>query len=409
MNKNRKTLSANYLLTLTLSGIFFFAFTPILPAQRTANQEITLAALIKEHSKKFQYSAGRFVGEGWTEIREESKKSKHVLIGEDHFFNEIPLFVSKIAEANSFDNFFCEIDPISAKLIEKQLKTASETALRSYIEKYGSTFSFFALHPEMEMLKQLVAADTKVFGTDQVVLMADRLISASLEEVTKSESAREIYQFIEKESKLKFEQFTAGKGEPYFFTDSFTNQLQALDTLDLSDTEKVGIKAMKLSRKIYMENNHQLRIQLMKHNLMQEMDRILNGKNLYKYGAIHAGKGESLLGGFDIGNVVHNLAESQFESSLHIMIIGKDGMQGGSFKGDPAKKLDPNQGPLKALQPFFETVEGDKDWYVFNTAEILQAAKKQKLQLENRTLKTLVSNYDYLVIIPTVTAASFIY
>ncbi len=409
MNKNMKTSSATYRFRLTLSGILCLALTTFLTAQSSSDKGITLTSLIKEHSKKFQCSAGRFVGEGWTAIIEETKKHKHVLIGEDHFFNEIPLFVSKIAEANSFDNFFCEIDPISAKLIEKQLKTASETALRSYIQKYGSTFSFFALSPEMEMLKQLVSADTKVFGTDQVVLMADRLISASLKEVTKSETARAIYQSIEEESKAKFEQLAAGKGEPYFFSDSFVDQLKTLESLNLSETEREGIKAMKLSQKIYMENNHRLRIQLMKHNLMQEMDHILNGKNLYKYGAIHAGKGESLLGGFDIGNVVHNIAESQFESSLHIMIVGKDGMQGGSFKGDPDKKLDPSKGPLKALQPFFEAVEGDKDWVVFNTARILRAAKRQKLQLENRTLRILVSNYDYLVIIPKVTAASFIY
>lgn len=39
------------------------------------------------------------------------------------------------------------------------------------------------------------------------------------------------------------------------------------------------------------------------------MDYIFNGKNLYKYGVIYVGKGESLLGGFDIGNVVYNIVE----------------------------------------------------------------------------------------------------
>lgn len=62
---------------------------------------------------------GCFVGEGWIVIIEEMKKYKYVLIGEDYFFNEILFFVFKIVEVNFFDNFFCEIDFIFVKLIEK--------------------------------------------------------------------------------------------------------------------------------------------------------------------------------------------------------------------------------------------------------------------------------------------------
>lgn len=409
MNKNRKRFGGVHSMALALLGIIYVSIPSILHAQNSPDDEITLSNLIEKHHKQFHFSDGSFTGEGWEEIIEETKKHNNVLIGEDHFFNEIPLFVSKIAEANSFDNFFCEIDPISAKLIEKQLKSASEAVLKSYIKEYGSTFSFFALTPELELLQQLVAAGTKVFGTDQVVLMADRLISASLKKITNSSVAKEIYQTIEEESKISFDQFTVGKGDPYFFSSAFTDQLKQLEALDLSEVEEDGIEAMKLSQRIYTERNHRLRIQLMKHNIMQELDRIKRGKNLYKYGAIHVGKGESLLGGFDIGNVVHNIAESQFESSLHIMVVGKNGMQGGSFKGDPSKKISPDKGPLKALLPFFGAVKGDKDWYVFDTARILREIKKHKLKIENRTLSILIANYDYLVIIPTVSAATFIY
>lgn len=409
MNKYIKTFSARRFIILYVIGALFCATHRSAAAQTSPVEETQLATVIKEHHKTFRLEQGTFVGDGWTELLEKTKTHNNVLIGEDHFFNEIPLFVSKIAEENTFDNFFCEIDPISAELIEKEVRTASDQALASFIQNYGSTFSFFALTPEFELLKQLIAADTRVFGTDQVVLMADRLISASLQEVSTSAPAKELYQTIETQSKTSFEEFAAGKGEPHFFTDNFSKQLEKLEALDLSDTEKAGIQAMKLSQKIYAERNHRLRIQLMKHNLMQKLDRIQMGKNLYKYGAIHAGKGESLLGGFDIGNVVHNIAEAQFESSLHIMIVGKNGMQGGSFKGDPSKKLNPEKGPLQSLMPFFDAVEGEEDWYVFDTSRILKAAKKQNIELESKTMRILLANYDYLVIIPKVSAASFVH
>lgn len=409
MSKYIKTLNLSRILRfLLILSTLMAAHSPV-SAQTPASGHEQLSTIIKNHYKTFRLEEGKFVGDGWTELLEKTKTHNNVLIGEDHFFNEIPLFVSKILEENSFDNFFCEIDPISAKLIEKQLKTSSGKALESFVKNYGSTFSFFALTPELNLLKQLVAADTKVFGTDQVVLMADRLISATLKELTSNATAKNIYEAIELQSKKDFEQFTAGKGEPYFFSDSFSEQLGRLEALNLSETEQTAIKAMKLSRKIYLERNHRLRIQLMKHNLLQEFERIQGSKNLYKYGAIHAGKGESLLGGYDIGNVVHNIAESQFEGSLHIMIIGKNGMQGGSFKGDPSKELNPEKGPLKSLMPFFEVVEGDQNWYVFNTNDIVKAAKQQKVNIENKTLSILLSNYDYLVVIPMVSAASFVH
>lgn len=409
MNKYIKTLRGPYLLSMALIGILCLNSQQTIVAQGQVDNEVTLTTIIKAHSKKFSLANGDFVGEGWTELLEQTQTHNNVLIGEDHFFNEIPLFVSKIVEQNTFDNFFCEIDPISAKLIEKQLRTASEETLSSFVQDYGSTFSFFALTPELELLKQIITADTRIFGTDQVVLMADRLICAALKEITTNPTAKEIYQTIETQSKVNFERFAAGEGDPHFFSASFSEQLEQLESLDLSETEQASIKAMKLSQQIYNDHNHRLRIQLMKHNILREIDRIQAGKNLYKYGAIHAGKGESLLGGYDIGNVVHNIAESQFESSLHIMIIGKNGMQGGSFKGDPSKALNTKKGPLSSLLPFFEEVQGEKDWYSFDTASILKAAKKQKIAIENKTLRILLSSYDYLVVIPKVSAASFAY
>jgi hypothetical protein len=63
-------------------------------------------------------------------------------------------------------------------------------------------------------------------------------------------------------------------------------------------------------------------------------------------------KGEGLLGGYDIGNIMYNIADSKYKKSLHIMIVAKNGMQGSPFKDFPAQPLDPANGDLKALLPF---------------------------------------------------------
>lgn len=72
-------------------------------------------------------------------------------------------------------------------------------------------------------------------------------------------------------------------------------------------------------------------------------------KNLFKYGANHMPKGESLMEIFDLGNLVANIEEANYRKSLHIMITGKE--------EETLADLD----QYKA----FLTVVKDDNWYAF--------------------------------------------
>ncbi|MEO6639159.1 MAG: hypothetical protein ABIN25_12855 [Ginsengibacter sp.] len=113
-----------------------------------------------------------------------------MLIGEDHFTNEIPAFFKTVTAEVKFDNFFCEIDPYSAKIIRDKIAILPEEKLDKYIASYGTTFSFFALDPEFQLMKQLVKSITNVFGLDQILLVADRLICSELKQLTHNAQAR---------------------------------------------------------------------------------------------------------------------------------------------------------------------------------------------------------------------------
>ncbi|TVZ51292.1 hypothetical protein [Dokdonia sp. Hel_I_53] len=164
---------------------------------------------------------------------------------------------------------------------------------------------------------------------------------------------------------------------------------------------------MKLSQKIYTSGSHHLRVQLMKHNLMQNYKVIPKSKNLYKYGANHLPKGESLLELQDIGSLINNIADSQFESSLHIMVIGKNGIQGVPLNGMENQKIDPNSDDLKHFKVFFDSM-GESKWYLFNNKEILNKLISNKIKIENKTLERVIKGYDYVIVIPEITPASFI-
>ncbi|MFA6651668.1 MAG: hypothetical protein WC128_04825 [Bacteroidales bacterium] len=368
-------------------------------------QDSLITQIAKKNLTTFSIENNSFTGNGWDTLITQIKKSDFVLIGEDHLTNEIPFFYSAVVNEVKFDNFFCEIDPYSAKIIESKIKNPDELQLKEYIKEFGDTFSFYAFEPEFQLLKQLVRSNTTIYGTDQIILIADRLICNKLKQITHNNKAKKIYENIEEKSKIYFSEFLKDPNKNfYFFTDEFEKQLTDLLTLDLSEQEKERINALKLSLKIYKEQNHHLRIQLMKNNLMKEYLHWENKKNLFKYGAFHLAKGESLLNVYDLGNLVNNIADSKFKQSLHIMVFGKSGTQSSPFNGYPDQPIDENSSNLEPFKLLLDNVTTDQ-WHCFDMSPLRTALENGTVVVNNTQLEKIIKGYDYVIIIPEVTSA----
>jgi hypothetical protein len=371
-------------------------------------QDSLFTAIAKKNSSSFSKKATGFDGLGWQNILDKAKSSGDVLIGEDHFTNEIPFFVSALAKQVKFDNFIAEIDPYAAKLMQTKLSTLSAAALKNYVHTYGNTFSFYALEPELQLLKQLVDDHTQLYGTDQILLVADRLICNELMQTTKNPRAKVLYQLIRDQSKVHFDRFLNDQSKPfYMLTPDFEKNVSELAKLKLSVREQKIIADLKLTAKIYKTGSHHLRIQLMKNQLMAQYQKLKGKKNLYKFGANHMAKGESVMHViYDIGNLVNNLADGRYQNSFHLMVIGKSGEQASPFQGFPAEKIDANTGMLKSLSPFFKLVN-DKEWQVFDLRPLNEAIEEKKLSITDPRLLRIIKGFDMLVVIPELTAAKF--
>lgn len=370
------------------------------------SQDTLITAIAKNNFTVLSPDKMSFRGAGWDTLLHQIKKADFVLIGEDHFTNEIPAFFKAITGQIKFDNFFCEIDPYSAKIIQDKIAVLPAEKLNNYVAMYGNTFSFYSLDPEFQLMKQLVKSKTNIYGLDQVLLVADRLLCSELKKITRNAAARKIYETIETNSKVYFDNFLKDPTKPfYFLTENFEQNLKSLDRLQLSQHEKEIIAGFKISLEIYKEQNHHLRVQLMKNELMKNYAALDKTKNLFKFGANHMPKGESLLEIYDMGNLVNNIADSKFKKSLHIMIIGKAGMQAAPFKGFPAMKVDENSDDLKILKPFF-TLMKEKEWHSFDMLPLRSALEENQINCSDE-LRRIINGYDYLVIIPEVTPAKF--
>ena len=129
----------------------------------TFSQDSLITKIVKKDLTTFSVDTKTFTGKGWDTLYIKIQKSDFVLIGEDHFTNEIPFFFSAITKKVKFDNFFCEIDPYSAKILESKIQNLSEIQLRKYINDFGNVFSFYGLEPEFQLLEQLVKSKTNIY------------------------------------------------------------------------------------------------------------------------------------------------------------------------------------------------------------------------------------------------------
>lgn len=351
--------------------------------------QITLMDSIiqKNYSTFKKNNNNTFEGKGWNTLQDEIIKNNSVLLGESHFTNEVPYFTNAIVNNIKFDNYILEIDPYTTNTITKKIKSLSPTELDKFRDESGSALSFLKGETEFDLFKNIVDQNINIYGAEQISLFSDQLLFSELIKQSKNTKAKEIYkQMIANSAAYD----TKNNSTFYLFSDDFVEKMNALSTLNLSANEKEQLAALQLSKELYLNRIHGLRIQYIKHLVIEKLPEWKNKKNLFKYGANHMPKGESLMEIFDLGNLVANIEEANYRKSLHIMITGKE-------EGETLADLD----QYKA----FLTVVKDDNWYAFDLRPLKQAISKKKLKVEDLTLERIIKGYDYLVYIPTLTKA----
>jgi hypothetical protein len=370
-----------------MKKIVFLVFTLFITNFNYA-QNVLLDSLVQKNGFPFQNDKNSsFQGKGWDILLDEIKQSNSVLLGEIHFTNEIPYFTNAIINEVNFDNYFLEVDPYSVDLIETKIKSLSTEQLNSFVKEYYTSFSFLQYEPEFALFNNLVKRNTKIYGVEQMSISADQMITSSLKETSKNKKAIEIYDQMLHNSKLVASK--EGLEKYYMLSEDCLQKLDLLLKLKLSVKERKQIEAFRLSREIYTKRSHPLRIQLMKNILLTQMPDWNNKKNLFKFGANHLPKGETILTKtdlYDIGSLISNIEDANFRKSLHIMVVGKgeDKNDNDSFKS-------------------FLNVANNEQWYCFDLKPLKKSILQNKLKVDDVYLSRVIKGYDYLIYIPKVT------
>lgn len=349
-------------------------------------QTTLMDSLIQQNYSTFtKNNHTAFEGKGWNTLQDEINKNNSVLLGEVHFTNEVPYFTNALINTIKFDNYILEVDPYTINTITSKIKSLSPTELDKFRDESGSALSFLQGEAEFDLFKNIVQQNIKIYGTEQISLYSDRLLFSELIKQSKNGKAKEIYtQLIANSAAYDTKKNTTF----YLFSEDFLAKMNALDALSLSANEKEQLAALRLSRELYLNRIHRLRIQYMKHLVFEKLPEWKDKKNLFKFGANHMPKGESLMEVFDIGNLVSNVEEANYRKSLHIMLIGKQ-------QNETLADLDQYKSFLAVVK--------DDNWYAYDLRPLKQAISKKKLKVEDLELERIIKGYDYLIFIPNIT------
>jgi hypothetical protein len=367
-----------------------------------AQSKLNVDSLIAANAINFK-GGSQYSGKGWDVLIEKSRRSNYVMIGEDHFISEIPLFTQALCQEIKPDNYITEIDQWMLNIFASKINKSTPAQLDSWITANYNGFSFYQKKNEFELLRSLVGQKVNLIGPEQVGLMSTTILYQYLLE-TGSAKNKLMYKAMRDSSEKVNNGFFADQKKPFFMITPFFKETMAkLDKPSMKPDEAALTEAILKSAAIYNTGSHRERIKLMQKNLMALYPQVLKGKrNVAKFGANHMIKGESYLPVYDIGTTAHILAQAEGQDSYHIIILPKSGQQAGFLTGK--NDIDVNEGingSLKILMDKASTTE----WTILDLEAIRNAIRRTKYVISDKTLEKTIYGFDALVIFPVGTAA----
>lgn len=402
-------MKPNAILTLIFSGILGYSAL----AQTPANPK--LDSLI--HKNAFYYKDGTFKGEGWEFLKKEIQQSQIIVIGEQHGIAEIPMFCGKVAEIQQPKALIGEIDPYTAEQLEKI--SVDTTRYSTYFKQKPYDFAFFSWKTELALARKMVLSHISIWGVNEINFLSlptffEKLASLAKSPANKKAALEKAAAYAKNDLPLygdinKYNDFIA-----YRIKETTVDSLIYAFRKESPRSKKM-LNDLKLSLPIFANTDYQLRVNLMKKNLLNYLqpyittDAITIPKLLFKLGANHGTRAETWVDTPEVCSLADNLADASGTKSLHMLVLGKQGTINTMAPVNNAIAIQPYDGvdDMKGFETFFSLVEKD-EWSVYDLRPIRFALKTGKVKISNSELKKYVLGYDLLVLFDKTTGNKFI-
>lgn len=369
-------------------------------------------------------------GTGGNLLTSKIKAARFVLVGETHFTREIPQFVSAVCRVMHPDAYAVEAGPLMTSYVAGQLHHHERAAqVGAELEREPESIAFLDLREENDLAEDCANASRshgfELWGLDQeYVGAAGPLLDAMLATKPGPVSVQAIHTAQEHEQAAERIATAKNDVKQLYLVDAHDADLrqlsQAIQRDGLPETVRL-LEELEASHNIYQmsvagqaESNHARAILLKQHLLADYIpfhSRDPAGRVLFKFGAMHMGRGFDPLHQLNLGNTVAEMADVEGVQSLHISILGAAGI---------AASTGPYRKPMQTepLNLFSDT--GQAEWLAPALDEMIPEAGKggttpatmfdlRKLRFRALTLapewEQLIYSYDVLILLPRVSPA----
>lgn len=386
----------------------------------------TFLEKVAASESEFQLSGVDLYGPGSTALAAAINQARYVLIGEAHFSREIPrltLAICHLMAPQGLRAMAVETGPEAAHIVNANLRRSDRLArLSTFMRTHPDAMAFQNGRDESDMAAacareagpafEVWGLDQEFFGSSGFLL--DDMAAASPGPVAKAAIGR-LKELDRAATADAIASRSPGKFLIYTITDRQMDEARLAITTDGGARVRQLFDALAETRSIFLASaNGQgdpngRRARLIKRTLSGYLAKAPAGSRvLMKFGDVHTAKGVNTLRQRDLGNFVAERADGEGTSSLHVLVMGADGLLGG-YNG---------VGQQVAIQPYTPVSQADYPWL----KDALSARPKTKtgpnwLLVDLRRLRgrptpdmplgwrQLVQAYDLVVIAPKLTPA----
>ena len=265
-----------------------------------------------------------------------ARLAQFVLIGEDHGFAEIPQFVIALKQTLGSDApayLVVEIGPLSAAHLTQALRDGNADSVELH---YPGAVPFFGWRDDLAMFEawQKGSAIASVWAIDQEFILSSRMHFERLLALAPPAGRETVQSYLTRA--VEADRALVAEHNPSVVLlpqigDADFRRLGTSFGASGDGEAAVILKELTESAEIYRgqsqdgyDSNRQ-RALLMKRHFMRYYAEAAKRdgrapRAMFRFGAFHAGRGLSVINQFDIGNLATELAASNGNESLHVLI-----------------------------------------------------------------------------------------
>lgn len=399
----------------------FLLFFALIALQSSFSQDSLLIEALKKNTHHLNVKNDRFSGKGAEVVRKAMKGQQFLLVGEQHGIQEVGEFTKALfLEGNprGFDYLCVETDPFIAQKLEALVKE-DRTKLEAFCKEFPLAIPFYNNKEDFDFLYKAVKNSKGegpiLWGVDQVFAAAPRYMFARLAEIAPNKKAKELAEQYLEQGKKGFDAFlkTQDQSKSLISTlgeDDYKKLFAVFGKEEEKESTQI-LKGIQKTQEIYgywfagrQYDNNSVRVKLMKKQFMDyyraAQQHTPHPKVVFKFGSTHTYKGLSYYDQLDLGNMIHELADMNGNSSLHISVMGLKGKAAGGFGGTQEFDNTKNINPL--ILEAVQARSNGTDWLLVDLKSMRHQFNKRQIA----PLRDIAFNYDFLVIVPEAKALS---